>query len=97
MSHAIRKWTVTAALVGVGTFAVYTLQGPRGIQNFLDHQQEIRKLQMQNFDLMKENQRKREYLERLSDSASEQDKAIRERLKLLRPGEKTFILPEGRK
>jgi tRNA A37 threonylcarbamoyladenosine synthetase subunit TsaC/SUA5/YrdC len=37
---------------------------------------------------------KRARIERLRVSAAEQENEIRRRLKLLKPGEKTFILPE---
>ena len=97
MTPAVRKLTLTAALIGAGAFAVYTLQGPRGIPNFLERREEIRRLQMQNADLQRENERKREQIERLRSSDSEKDRVIRERLKLLRPGEKTFIIHEGKK
>lgn len=85
------------ALVGAGAFAVYTLRGPQGIPSFLERQEEIRRLQMQNSDLDRENQRTREQIERLRTSDSEKDRVVRERLKLLRKGEKTFIFGEPKK
>ena len=44
-----------------------------------------------------ENQRRRERISRLKDSPSEQDMEIRKQLKMVRPGETTFILPDAPK
>ena len=40
---------------------------------------------------------KKERIERLKNDPKEQELEIRRRLKLLRPGETSFILPEGQK
>jgi cell division protein FtsB len=53
--------------------------------------------QEQNAALALENQRRRERIGRLKDSPSEQEMEIRKQLKLVRPGETTFILPDAPK
>jgi cell division protein FtsB len=58
---------------------------------------EIRQLQEQNAALAQENQRRREHIKRLRESTSEQEMEIRKQLKLARPGETTFILPDAQK
>jgi cell division protein FtsB len=97
MTTGVKRLTMTVALLGAGAYAVYTLRGPRGIPGFLERQEEIRRLQTQNADLERENLRKREQIERLKNSDAEKDRIIRERLKLLRPGEKTFIFGDQKK
>ena len=78
-------------------FVVTTLRGPQGIPALLDKRREIRELQEKNANLMQEIQMKRDRLKRLQESQAEQEQEIRKRLKLLRPGETSFILPEAGK
>lgn len=60
----------------------------------MEKRREIRELEEQNANLQREIQRMRERIERLKNSPSEQEMEIRKQLKLLRPGETSFILPE---
>jgi len=55
---------------------------------------EIRQLEEQNATLAHEIEMRKERIKRLENSASEQEMEIRKQLKLLRPGETTFILPD---
>ena len=73
------------------------LRGPQGIDALLEKHREIRQLQEHNAERARENEQRREHIRRLKDSQSEQDMEIRRQLKLLRPGETTFILPEAPK
>ena len=82
---------LAAALLIVCTWAAVT--GPQGLQVLLEKRREIRTLEEQNAAMAAENARRRERIERLEQSASEQEMEIRKNLKLLRPGETTFILP----
>ena len=90
-----------AGFVGaVGLLAGYgwiALRGPQGIPALLEKHREIRQLEEQNAATARENERRREHIQRLKDSSSEQDMEIRRQLKLVRPGETTFILPESPK
>lgn len=81
-----------ALVVGYGWAAI---RGPQGFQALLDKRREIQELQEQNTGRMRDNQRLRERIQRLRQSASEQEMEIRKQLKLLRPGETTFILPDA--
>jgi cell division protein FtsB len=85
---------VLALVVGYGWIA---LHGPQGIQALIDKHRIIRELQEHNADMARENQRRRERIEKLRDSPSEQEMEIRKQLKLVRPGETTFILPDAPK
>ena len=84
-------------MAGAAIVALYgwiALRGPLGIQSLLDKRQEIRTLQEQNSSMAREVERRRDRIRRLSDSPSEQEMEIRKQLKLLKPGETTFILPD---
>jgi cell division protein FtsB len=73
------------------------LQGPRGIGAVMERRRQVAGLEKRNAELARENERKREHIRRLSDSPAEQDREIRERLKLVEPQEKVFITGDPRK
>ena len=60
----------------------------------MDKWREIRRLEEENANLQRENDYRRERIKKLRESPSEQELEIRKQLKLLRPGETSFILPE---
>ena len=71
------------------------LRGPQGLQTLIEKRREIRELEERNADIRRENDRRKERIRRLQESRSEQEMEIRKQLKLQRPGETTFILPES--
>jgi len=81
-------------IAALGAYGWMALRGPQGIQALAAKHREIRQLQEQNAAMARENERRRDHIRRLKDSPSEQDMEIRKQLKLLRPGETTFILPD---
>jgi len=87
-------------MVAIGLVAAYgwvALRGPQGVGALLDKHREIRALEDQNAAAAREVERRKERIRRLKESPSEQEMEIRKQLKLLRPGETTFILPDGSK
>jgi cell division protein FtsB len=78
-------------------YAWIAVSGPQGLQALLEKRREIRQLQEQNSALTREIEHRRDRIRRLEDSPSEQEMEIRKQLKLLRPGETTFILPDAPK
>jgi len=78
-------------------YAWIAVSGPQGLQALLEKRREIRDLQEQNAVLTRELEHRRDRIRRLEDSRSEQEMEIRKQLKLLRPGETTFILPDAPK
>jgi cell division protein FtsB len=71
------------------------LSGPQGLQTLIEKRREIRQLEERNANIKLENDRRHERIRRLQESRSEQEMEIRKQLKLQRPGETTFILPES--
>lgn len=71
------------------------LMGPQGLQTLIEKRREIRQLEERNANIRLENERRKERIRRLQESRSEQEMEIRKQLKLQRPGETTFILPES--
>lgn len=78
-------------------YGLVALRGPQGIQALLDKHREIRQLEEENATTAREIQRRKDRIQRLQSNTSEQEMEIRKQLKLLRPGETTFILPEAPK
>jgi cell division protein FtsB len=78
-------------------YAWIAVSGPQGLQTLLEKRREIRQLQEQNAVLIREIEHRRDRIRRLQESPSEQEMEIRKQLKLQRPGETTFILPDGPK
>ena len=87
-------WLIAAVLVLA--YGWITLWGPQGLEALLEKHREIRRLQEQNAALAHENELRRDRIQRLEQSQSEQEMEIRKQLKLLRPGETTFILPDAK-
>jgi cell division protein FtsB len=83
------------ALAMAIVFAFFTMRGPRGISAWMEKRQEIREMEDRNATLARENQLKREYIERLSQSEADQEIEIRRRLKLVKPNEKVFMKRPG--
>jgi cell division protein FtsB len=81
-------------VLAAAAYGWIALRGPQGIQALIEKRREIRELQEQNASMARENERRRERILRLENSTSEQEMEIRKQLKLLRPGETTFILPD---
>jgi cell division protein FtsB len=78
-------------------YAWIAVSGPQGLQALLEKRREIQQLQEQNAALTREIEHRRDRIRRLEESTSEQEMEIRKQLKLQRPGETTFILPDGPK
>ena len=91
------RFASAIALMALAGYAVFALLGPHGVGALVEKQAEIRKLEERNAGLAKEIERKKERIKRLSDSDSEQELEIRDRLKLIRPDEKSYIIGDPAK
>ena len=72
-------------------YAFFTLRGPHGIPAWMEKRQQIRELEDRNASIARDNQLKKERIERLRTSQEEQELEIRKRLKMVRPNEKVYI------
>jgi cell division protein FtsB len=88
-------YAVLGALILV--YGLVALRGPQGIPALLDKRREIRQLEEQNAATAAEIERRKDRIQRLQQNTTEQEMEIRKQLKLLRPGETTFILPDAPK
>ena len=94
MKFLVRRAGFIALFAIVGAFGIIVLRGPNGIPALMNKRKEIQFLQESNASMAADNERKRLRIEKLKHSRAEQQLEIRERLKLLRPGETQLILPE---
>jgi cell division protein FtsB len=76
----------------VVSYAFFTLRGPKGIPALLEKRHQIDTLQKRNSALSLDNERKREHIRKLANNPAEQELEIRQRLKLVHPEEKVYIL-----
>jgi len=81
-------------VVLLASYAYVTLRGPRGIPALLEKQRQIEQLEQRNTALARDIERQREHIRRLAENPAQQELEIRERLKLVHPGEKIFITGE---
>jgi cell division protein FtsB len=92
MKVSLARFGYLIAFLMVVSYAFFTLRGPKGIPALLQKQHQIEEIEKRNASLAQENERTREHIQRLSDNPAEQELEIRQRLKLVHPGEKVYIL-----
>ena len=93
MNSSVRRAILLIVFALIGAYGLMELRSPQGIPALRQRWTEIRKLEEENANLQRENNYRRERIQKLESSASEQELEIRKKLKLLRPGETSFILP----
>jgi len=92
MRSRVTKISYMVAVLVAASYALVTLRD--GIPALMQRQNEIRALEKQNAELNREIEFRRERIDRLREDESAQELEIRRSLKLVRPGEKVFILQE---
>lgn len=97
MNNFYRRIIYSAAFALLGVYGYFTLRGPQGVPALLEKRKQVRQLEEENANLVRENDNKRERIRKLTESASQQEVEIRDKLKMLRPGETEFILPGSSK
>jgi cell division protein FtsB len=94
MKKAAGRIAFLIVLAVVVAYGYRTLRGPQGLPALREKWDEIRKQEEENAALQREIDYRKQRIEKLKDNPDEQELEIRKRLKLLRPGETSFILPE---
>jgi cell division protein FtsB len=92
VKHSSARLAYIVALMLVASYAFFTLRGPKGIPALLEKRHQIDALEKRNTALSLEIERKRQHIRKLSDNPAEQELEIRQRLKLVHPEEKVYIL-----
>jgi cell division protein FtsB len=92
MKGSLSRFAYAIAVLLVASYALVTLRGPTGLHSLAEKRVQIRELEKRNTELHQEIERKREHIQRLTNNPAEQELEIRERLKLVRPNEKVYII-----
>jgi cell division protein FtsB len=95
MKDILRKTGVALGALVLCAYGVVALRGPNGLQALAEKRHQIQSLQEQNSTLRADNERKKERIELLKHDRATQDLEIRQRLKLVKPGETQFIVPDA--
>lgn len=96
MNSSVARFACLAAVLLVAIYAFVTLRGPQGLPALFEKRRDIREMERRNLELHREIEAKRQRIRRLQENQSDQELEIRDRLKLVKPGEKVFILQETR-
>jgi len=94
MRSFFTKFAGVAALLLLAGYAFIALQGPQGVPGLMEKRRLIRELEKKNADMVRKIEEQRARIGRFSDSPSG-EMEIRQRLKLVKPGEKVFILQDA--
>jgi cell division protein FtsB len=94
MRSSFTKFAGIVALLGVASYAVIALQGPQGIPGLMEKRRLIQEYEKKNAELVRKIEEQRARIGRFSDSKSDPELQIRQRLKLVKPDEKVFILQD---
>jgi len=95
MKGSIAGFALLFGFLAVAGYAFVTLRGPKGVTALLEKNRQIEIMEKRNGSLAQEIERRRERIRRLSEDPAEQELEIRQRLKLVHPGEKVFIVGEA--
>lgn len=97
MKVSLSRFAYAVALLLVAGYAWMTLHGSHGWRALEERKAEIRDMEKRNAGLAQDIERKRERIRRLADNPAEQELEIRERLKLVKPNEKVYIIGDSAK
>jgi cell division protein FtsB len=97
MKSLYSKLAVFTLMLLAGVYSYVSLRGPQGVPRLLEKRQQIQQLQEQNEELERQNAEKKQRIQNLGDSEAEQEIEIRRRMKVVKPGETTFIIPKPHK
>jgi cell division protein FtsB len=96
MKERLARFAYALAFVLVAIYAVATLAGPKGIAALFEKERQIQAADKRNAELEKDIERTKQRIDRLG-SQTEQERIVEERLNLVRPGDKVFMLPDSKK
>jgi cell division protein FtsB len=94
MKSLVTRFAYVIAVLLVAGYAFFALRGPRGIPGLMEKRRQVQELEKRNAVLAREIEQKRARIARLRDSQTDQELEIRQRLKLVKPDEKVFVLQD---
>lgn len=94
MKSPFAKFLCVVAVLLIAGYAVVSLGGPQGIPGLIEKRKQVQELEKRNAELAREIEQKRARIGRLRDNETDQELEIRQRLKLVKPDEKVFMLQD---
>jgi cell division protein FtsB len=94
MKDSLIKLGYAAVLISGACYAYMQLRGPNGVAALMEKRQEIQALEKENEQLQRDVAAKKMRVDRLKNNPEEQEMEIRKELKLLKPGEKSYIMQD---
>ena len=95
MKSPLSKLAGALVALSIAVYAFFTLQGPQGIPALKEKRRQIQEYERQNAALARQIEEERARINRFDKSQPEQEQLIRQRLKLVKPGEKVFMLQDA--
>ena len=92
MKASLARSAYIVAFLLAGSYALVALRGPKGLPALHEKRVQIHDMEKRLETLTREIEHKREHIRRLSENPAEQELEIRDRLKLVRPNEKVYII-----
>ena len=92
MKAYLSRYACAAAVLVLAGYAVVTLRGPRGLHGLVEVQAQIRDAEKRNAAIEDRIRQKRQHIDLLENNPAQQELEIRQRLKLIHPNEKVFII-----
>jgi len=96
MKERLARFAYALAFLLAATYAVATLTGPQGLAALFQRERQIQAAEKRNADLAKDIERSQKRIDRLGNH-TEQERIVEERLNLVHPGDKVFLLPDSKK
>ena len=95
MKSSFTRIAGVAALLLLAGYAFIALQGRQGLPGLMEKRSQIRDYEKRNADLARKIEEQRARIGRFSDGSTGPEMEIRQRLKMVKPGEKVFILQDA--
>jgi cell division protein FtsB len=92
MRKPLARTAFAIAMLSVCAYAFMSLRGPNGLHALFEKKQQIHEAEKRNAELAREIERTREHIKRLAQSPAEQELEIRDRLKLVHPNDKVYVI-----
>lgn len=90
MLRFLRPLAAFAALAGLAAYAMIMLRGPQGLSALEEKHRQIRALEEENANLMRDIEAKKQRIERLKNDPSTQSVEVQKRLGKVPPGATEF-------
>jgi len=92
----LRVLAAVAALAGLAAYATIMLRGPQGINTLQEKHRQIRALEEQNANLLRDIEAKKRRIDSLTNDPSAQAVAVEKEQRKVHPGETRFDTPGAR-